>query len=764
MAQRILPGAYVSINDMSNLPEGQTALTVGYVLDAKRGPVNQVNLVTDPTDFLTQYTFSGKPNVSSDPTFWSILNVLRSTNSVYVSRAAKNPLYGGATLKATEDVTKFTGDNIVKVKSMTEPVENASGILTGSITFTAAPAVAVNDKIEVMGTYVGSDRVKTNVAFSGVVTTVNGNSISITEIKGIPNATAVPELAGEGEAVGYETLKVWKAPVSPLSDREIGTFSMNSTEGEDTKTFVFDGDIASKFALGLKFKVVTSGQFNENLPAADKISETEAVFTVLDNEDANPIDTENDGGSIKTIVKVTKDIFDPTAGLFTGTAYFLGLGKPSNLTMDSDELLLITGKDPGQYNNDIGIKITSSKDDSDMVYRSGNTVGGIKIDFDTIQLDVFNTNISNSEPIESFIFSRDINAKTIDGISLYVDNVVAGSAYITVVNNTEAVDKDDTYKQVPSSTFGDPITLRGGSNGEALDEAALEDALKGFYDKSVTVSILGNGCSTLAETKKFQQALMEVADTRKDLVVFLNNPYVDTEKNVTLPSQRAKNIVAYKKGELANTSFYGCMYAPHVNTTDIFNGGSRKIGAESVAIAGWLDVINNLNYPYAYAGPKNGLVQGVTCDWKIGDESGEAALMNDASINYVAFDAKVGRYYMQCQNTLQVANSSMRNIGTVLNVLDIKENFTVLLKEYLQLPITDNLRREIIDVSNDYLSPMLGVRFSNYTFQDVTTTYDLANNTLRYLLTIAPTPYAQRIYLVMNIVNATFDFSIVQAM
>ena len=106
----------------------------------------------------------------------------------------------------------------------------------------------------------------------------------------------------------------------------------------------------------------------------------------------------------------------------------------------------------------------------------------------------------------------------------------------------------------------------------------------------------------------------------------------------------------------------------------------------------------------------------------------------------------------------------MRNIGTVLNVLDIKENFTVLLKEYLQLPITDNLRREIIDVSNDYLSPMLGVRFSNYTFQDVTTTFDLANNTLRYLLTIAPTPYAQRIYLVMNIVNATFDFSIVQAM
>ena len=78
MAQRILPGAYVSLNDMSNLPEGQLGLTVGYVLQANRGPVNQVNLVTDSTDFLTQYTFSGKPTVTSDPTFWSILNVLRN--------------------------------------------------------------------------------------------------------------------------------------------------------------------------------------------------------------------------------------------------------------------------------------------------------------------------------------------------------------------------------------------------------------------------------------------------------------------------------------------------------------------------------------------------------------------------------------------------------------------------------------------------------------------------------------------------------------
>ena len=213
-----------------------------------------------------------------------------------------------------------------------------------------------------------------------------------------------------------------------------------------------------------------------------------------------------------------------------------------------------------------------------------------------------------------------------------------------------------------------------------------------------------------------------------------------------------------------NTSFYGCMYAPHVNTSDIYNGRDVKIGSEAVAIAGWLGVIDSLSYPYAYAGPRNGLVQGVTCDWKIGDMSGEAQILNNASINYVAYDGKVGRYYMQCQNTLQVANSSMRNIGTVLNVLDIKEHFVTSLKEYLQLPITDLLRKDIVDTANDYLSPMEGVRFYNYLFQDVSSDFDIADNTLRYLLTISPTAYAQKIYLVMNIVNATFDFSILQSL
>ena len=119
---------------------------------------------------------------------------------------------------------------------------------------------------------------------------------------------------------------------------------------------------------------------------------------------------------------------------------------------------------------------------------------------------------------------------------------------------------------------------------------------------------------------------------------------------------------------------------------------------------------------------------------------------------------------MQCQNTLQMANSSLRNLGAVFNVLDIKETFARYFKEYLQRPITNRLREEIVNAGRSHMDLMVSQeRVTGYAFQDVTTDYDLSDNTLRFVLALALTPYAQRIYLVMNVVNQMYDFSILQS-
>ena len=621
MATRVLPGAYVTLNDLSQFPEGPTSLIVGYVLKCNRGDTEKPFLVTSPADFLAKTTLTGVPSISDDPTYWSILKVLARTNQVYIVRAANTPLYGGATLKKAKTVG-----------TLTAVVKN-----TKTFTITGTTAPDANTKVLVKGTG-----------------TIDG---------------------------------VYTVATASVSS---GTITMTTTE----------------------------------TPAAD--------YT----------------GTTATVVE------SPVVPLATSYA----TPALAQAAITANDSMMIIGKNPGAYNGQLAFDIVSAADNTnDLVYYIGAEVGGSTCTFDTMQLTV--RIAATNEVLETFLFSLDPAAKTIDGTSLFVDNVVQASEYIQVLYTETATGSGIPASfTLPSSTIpNEPLVTGGGSNGDAVTANDLVAALNRFSDKAIPISILGNGCSPQAETAIFQQALLELADVRKDLVCFLNSRKED--EAATNNTTKAQNIVTYKKGTLASTSFYGTMYAPHVNTSDTFNSRQVKIGSDAVAIAGWLNVINNLNYPYAYAGPQNGLVTGVTCDWKIGDESGEAALLNDASINYVAYDGKVGRYYMQCQNTLQVANSSFRNVGCVLNVLDIKENLAVFFKEYNNLPITNALRRDILNKINDYLAPMTGTRFYNYAFQDVTTDADIAQDTLRYLLTISLTRYAAKIYCAINVVGPTYDFS-----
>lgn len=696
---RVLPGVYVSLNDLSQIPEGAQSLNVGYVLKADRGPVNEFNLVTSPTDFLTKYTFTGTVKPTDDPTFHSILKVMAQTNSMYIVRAANNPLYGGVIVKKAKDFGEVT-----KISKEEE-----------TITINGTEVPEIGEVVVVTGTN------KADGYY--IVKAIEGNIITVTG-----------DITEDFEASIDNPAKMFRCPVAPLNAVKIAEISSTDPEAG---MFIFDGNVAAKFVAGDVFTVKNSSEAGYATNDGD--------FTVVSAEfnlEAN-----------KTQVKVKEAV----AAGNDGAAYFNSIKNPeafANFFTDED-LMLITGIDPGAYNRNIAFSIVSALDNPEaLVYHKGAAgIFDYPCPFDTMQLGVVNT--ETGEQVESFTFSRDPEAKAIDGSLMFIDDVVAASAYIKVINNP-------ANTECPNSTLaGTPVSATGGSNGDPVTAADLAKALTVFEDKTIPISILGNGCSPEAETALFQQALVQLAVTRKDCMVFLNSR--KTDEKATLPSTRAANIVDYKKNTLANTSFYGCMYAPHVTTADIFNSRDVEIGAESVAVAGWLNVLNNLRYPYAYAGPRNGLVSGVVTNWKIGDMSGEAEALNDASINYVAYDGRVGRYYMQCQNTLQVANSAMRNIGTVLNILDIKETLATNLKEYLQLPITDELRRDIKTTADDYLAPMAGTRFYNYAFQDITTDADVADNTLRFLLTISPSAYANRIYLTINIVRASFDFSILQS-
>ena len=792
MATRVLPGVYVNLYDLSQFPEGAQSLNVGYVLKANRGPVNKWNLVTNPTDFLTKYTFSGQPKQTDDPTFHSILKVLAQTNSMYVVRAANNPLYGGVFVKKSKNygsvtqaskedktividgsefpevgeaimiagtnfidgyyIVKEVSGNVVTVAGEAlenyGKIANVSSVIASSKTFVVDTDVTeevLPDKYVSVKFIKEENSEKTITVFNYTVVSTSYNNetnkttVVVKEAIKEPDGVNVEGMYRYGQALGSSVLR---KPIVALENQKIADVFSFEVNVEKGNLINLRGNAYTKFTAG---DIITVKGSEESTYGSNN-----GNFTVVSA-------SFNDETGLTSVV-VSEAVLEEATG---GSVYFNSLKNPDNFKekpseiLGDDDLMLIVGVDPGDYNGKEKFSVLSSLDNkNDMVYYKG-ALGLFEepCSFDTMTLSV--SNVENGNSLETFTFSRDPNAKTIDGTNLYVDDVVAGSAYIKVINNTTNTDASN------STLAGAPVQASGGSNGGVVTSEDLTAALDVFKDKTIPLSILGNGCSTQAETSGFQKAMMELAVERKDLVAFLNSPK-DKEK-ATIPIDRAQNIVNWKKSEIGSTSFYGCMYAPHVKTPDSFNSRSVEIGSDAVAIAGWLDVINNLNYPYAYAGPRNGLVTGVTTDWKIGDTSGEAELLNDASINYVAYDGKVGRYYMQTQNTLQIANSAMRNLGAVFNVLDIKENLIINLKEYIGLPVTDDLRRDILDACNDYLSPMVGSRFYNYSFQDITSSADIDQDTLRYWAAFSITRYAQRIYLAMNIVRSNFDFSILQS-
>ena len=627
---RILPGVYVTLNDYSTLPEGENNLTVGYVLKANRGPVNKCELVVSPTDFLQKYTFSGAPSPTDDKTFWSILQVLRQTNQIYVSRASKNAKFGGLVIK--KDI------ELGKVLSTTK------------------------------------------------ANTTNGGKIVV-----------------EGDAT------------SSLSANDI--FRVFTTSADDLK------------AKGY-YKVLSTAY----TPVTGTNGSTEITL-------AKPGATDKDFKGMEVTIAQASDSTKAIKNV-APVALEAGIDDPENYVFTSDDLFLIAGIDPGAYNNDIAVTIVSSAETPEELSEANVF---------TISIYDANTGALLETP---WMVNRTEGGKLFDGTASYINTVLESSAYIRGYNNTTV-----NEKLLPSNC--NRVKLGGGSNGDTLQTEDYISALELLGDKTIPISILGNGTGTEYESAQYQQKMISIANERKDCVAFLNSRL--TDEKATFNSTKATNVISYKKGDVGSTSFYGTMYAPHVNYTDAFNSRTIKLGADSTAIAGWLSVILNQGYPYAYAGPTYGLVSGVTTDWKIGDTSGEAELLNDASINYIAYDAKVGRYYMQAQNTLQIANSALRNLGAVLNVLDIKETFAVYFKEYLQRPITNSLRQEMVMKGKDQMNLYLSQgRVLDYSFMDATSDLDLANNTLRFVLTLVLTPYAQQIYLTMNIVNAGFDFSILQ--
>lgn len=737
MANRDLPNVYTTLNDMSALIEGDDSLICGVTLRANRGPVGVASNVQDSSDFLTKYTFSGKPGVTQDSTYFDIIELLKASRNVYVSRAANNPLYGGLIVKKEVEVGNFKG--VVGTK------DNYKTILAeGNVT----TKIAKGDYIRVEA---GED-----------VTLEEGNygRFYVTDVKYVTPNTQIEVSESFATALTPATTeatlgKLYNcvAPEPITMVRVAEGFTDVDTAARTIKVAgkVTKANVADRVKIGGNFYVIDAMAYDKET-AKTTITFKEDVEALIE---LATVEAEDDAE-----VKNTPITLDSIA-------------NPDQFALDpKTDLFLVTGIDQGAYNKLIGIEIVSSKET------------------ELEETDCFKVIVNNLETgadLEEYLVSMSLTRKSVDGTNIHIKDIINPmSDYIQVYTlDDEDIDQD----AIPASTDGYEV-LGGGYDGDEIDIADNIAALQVFADKTVPVSILVNGNN---ENALYQAAMIAICESRLDCFAFLRTP--KAYEKLTLPTQRVKQLINYKKNTLAANavsatttarsnafkphfktlggtatqtgadSYLAAIYGPHVTVTDLYNSRKVVIGADSIATKQWLSVINDEGFPYAAAGPRLGTVRNATVDWKIGDESNEARQFNDASMNMLVYEARQKYYYFNTQNTLQLANSAFRNIGAVLNVLNIKETLARKLKDYIQLPISDDLVEAVTRTISDYMDGCKsGNRVSDYALNNETTKTDVSNNELHFMLTLAPAYYAQKIYLVVNVVNAAFDFQILQSL
>jgi hypothetical protein len=728
MATRDLPNVYVTLNDQSALIEGNDSLIVGVTLRANRGPMYEAVHVQDSSDFLTKFTFTGKPGVKQDTTYFDILELLKVSSNVYVSRAANNPLFGGLIVRKSVEIGEFLG----------APKDNPKrALFIGDATdkIKAGDKLRITYEGELLGTYTVAESDEGGANDGKSVACVGG----ITQIvltKDLPESVqfADEDRDEKAGAIGKGFIPVAPLPINRMVIAEgiIGLVKKTLREnGEDVEAnFLKLNAEAKDFQPGDRFRIEGYNTVVTDAKSAIKF------YTVK----AEPERDEEDDMLLVRIAEEIEGTIAEDANLAI-KIYRDSIANPSNALLTEKDLFLVTGIDQGAYNGNIGIEIISG-DETDLG-ESG-----------VFRLRVYNWETSTY--LEDYDCAMGLVHKSLDGSNLHIKEIINDSSKFIKIFTHEDEDVEDV---VPA---GFEITrLGGGYDGDPINVSDNIAALQVFADKAVPVSLLINGNN---ENKDYQEALLTICENRKDCFVFLRSLKAHEDK--TSPAQRVTDIINWKKKKLdngLNTSYLAAMFGPHVKVTDNYNTRKVTIGMDSLACRKYIQVLHDLGHPYVAAGPRNGKVDGIVVDWKIGDESTEAKNLNDASLNTLVYEARQKYYYLNTQNTLQLANTTFRNIGAVLNILDIKENLTKRLKDYVQLPITDTLRADIKQNMELYLDGIAASRLNNYIVKDVTTVNDIVDNELHYILVLSPVNYAQKIYLVMNVVNAAFDFQVLQS-
>lgn len=350
-------------------------------------------------------------------------------------------------------------------------------------------------------------------------------------------------------------------------------------------------------------------------------------------------------------------------------------GLPSGLSLNDektgavtysfgvDESLLIIADNPGNWNNNLAVKI-SGHDFSD----------------NTFLIQIYEVINKNEILRENHRVSKNPDALDGYGRNIFIEKVFENSPYITVINNPAVSGMPKPQTELLFFTKGD--------DGDTITVGEIANAWEVFENvDNLNVSLLIQG--GLGD-ESIQLKMVSIADKRKDCIAILDAP-----ENIT----ETLSIINWRKHVLNIDSSYAMLVAPWLHVYDWDNDKKIYIPPSGV-VAGLAARNDYYTYPwYAFSGVNRGVVEilGLKAYYNKEDRD----MLSPAGIN--VFRKKPGQFALWDNKTLQVKESALSYIEIRRLLIVLKKSINDMAESFLFEPLTDTTRQRLVAVIDNYL-------------------------------------------------------------
>jgi phage tail sheath protein FI len=341
----------------------------------------------------------------------------------------------------------------------------------------------------------------------------------------------------------------------------------------------------------------------------------------------------------------------------------------------SDNLFQVYGKDPGLWNNDIGIRIPAADiDDSAYTF---NIEVYVKDEDGNYQLKETWT-VSRKEQTDGYGRQQYLEDK-INGYSEYI--IVADSAQ---VDTALPLEQDST------------LALAEGTDGSTVTASHIDTGWDFFAnpdDVDIRLLLQGGGGEANADQLTVQTKLKTIAEARKDCVAILDMPYAQ----ITSPA----SMVTWRTSTQIFNSSYCALYAPWVKWYDQYNDKILEL-PPSGFVGSIIAYTDNVSQPwYAAAGLNRGIIQSALGFTDVFTEGERDALYEDQINPLQTFRGDGNVVWGQKMEKTKPSALDRLNVRRLLIILE--KAIAASLRFFVFEPNSELTRFRIVGMCEEYL-------------------------------------------------------------